>query len=27
VPINVSERHGSEIKQLSITIGMARKQC
>jgi len=22
----VSKRHGSEIKQLSVTIGMARKQ-
>jgi len=25
-PLSVSERHGSEIKQLSAAIGMARKQ-
>jgi len=25
-PLNVSERHGSKIKQLSAAIGMARKQ-
>jgi len=26
VSLSVSERHGSEIKQHSVTIGMARKQ-
>jgi len=25
-PLTVSERHGSEIDQLSVAIGMARKQ-
>jgi len=24
--LSVSERHGSEIKQLSVAIGMARRQ-
>jgi len=26
VPLSISVRHGSKIKQLSVTIGMARKQ-
>ena len=26
VPLSVSERHGSEIKQLSVATGLARKQ-
>jgi len=25
-PLNVSARHGSEINQLSVAVGMARKQ-
>jgi len=25
-PLSVSERHGSEVKQLSVAIGMTRKQ-
>jgi len=25
-PLSVSERHGSEFKQLSVNMGMARKQ-
>jgi len=25
-PLNVIKRHGSEIKQLSVAIAMARKQ-